>query len=82
MRTEQKNHRTAAGGWEVRVDRERCAGSGMCVLTAPALFDQDPGDGRVVVLNPRSASEGQRSAEEAAEGCPSGAIRVVPDAGE
>ncbi|MDF3288193.1 ferredoxin [Streptomyces silvisoli] len=34
---------------ELSIDRERCVGAGMCALTAPDVFDQDPEDGRVPV---------------------------------
>ena len=36
----------------VRVDREVCVGAGMCALTEPEVFDQDPEDGRVVLSEP------------------------------
>ncbi|MER7620209.1 ferredoxin [Streptomyces sp. NPDC126503] len=36
----------------VRVDRERCVGSGMCALTAPTVFDQDDDEGLVLLLTP------------------------------
>ncbi|NUT46430.1 MAG: ferredoxin, partial [Saccharothrix sp.] len=35
---------------KVEVDQDRCAGSGMCALTDPAVFDQDEVDGTVVLL--------------------------------
>lgn len=56
------------------VDRERCCGSGMCVLTGPELFDQDE-DGLVVLLdaNPVTARR-QRAARQAIELCPCAAI--------
>jgi ferredoxin len=62
------------------VDTERCVGAGMCALTAPELFDQDD-DGTVVVLvGGPVATQWQSLAVQAAERCPSGAIRLV-DAG-
>ncbi|MFB6806940.1 ferredoxin [Streptomyces sp. NPDC056387] len=33
------------------IDRERCIGAGMCAMTAPEVFDQDPGDGLVLLLD-------------------------------
>ncbi len=30
---------------KVAVDTDLCIGSGMCALTAPRVFDQDPGEG-------------------------------------
>ncbi|WP_309138973.1 ferredoxin [Nocardia cyriacigeorgica] len=62
---------------ELQVDRERCIGAGMCVLTAPAVFDQHPDDGRV--LPPASAPdvEWEPAVAEAALLCPSGAITLI-----
>lgn len=59
---------------ELRVDRERCIGAGMCALTAPAAFDQDDSDGRVLLLNPATDPG---SVREAVRVCPSGAITIV-----
>ncbi|MBY8855816.1 (4Fe-4S)-binding protein [Nocardia sp. CA2R105] len=59
---------------ELRVDRERCIGAGMCVLTAPGAFDQDTTDGRVVLLRDPAEPEAVR---EAVRVCPSGAITIV-----
>ncbi|WUI35231.1 ferredoxin [Nocardia sp. NBC_00416] len=59
---------------ELRVDRERCIGAGMCVMTAPDVFDQDDEDGRVVLLARTPASHLERAVGEAADMCPSGAI--------
>lgn len=63
----------------VTVDTERCCGSGMCVLTAPEIFDQRDEDG-IVRLNhaiPEAALHQQ--VREAAQNCPSGAITVNDD---
>ncbi|WP_040686257.1 ferredoxin [Nocardia vinacea] len=62
---------------ELRVDRERCIGAGMCVLTAPGVFDQDTADGRVVPLDLTPAPEREHAVREATEVCPSGAITIV-----
>ncbi|MFI6866218.1 ferredoxin [Nocardia sp. NPDC050406] len=62
---------------ELRVDRERCIGAGMCVLTAPELFDQDDADGRVLALRLSPGPDRESAAREAAQMCPSGAISVV-----
>ncbi|ORT59426.1 ferredoxin [Streptomyces sp. CB03238] len=63
---------------ELRVDRDLCAGSGMCALTAPEAFDQDAEDGRVVLLDaqppPGPVTD---AAREAAGLCPAGAITVL-----
>lgn len=59
------------------MDRDRCAGAGMCALTDPDVFDQDESDGTVVLLEPEPTGGHERSAREAAQLCPAGAIRVV-----
>ncbi|MGA5100332.1 ferredoxin [Streptomyces lavendulocolor] len=64
---------------ELRVDRDRCAGSGMCALTAPEVFDQDDEDGRVLLLDARPpAGPAATAAREAAGLCPAGAITARP----
>ncbi|MBO0872005.1 MAG: (4Fe-4S)-binding protein [Pseudonocardia sp.] len=59
-------------------DRDVCIGAGMCVLAAPAVFDQDE-DGIVAPLveqvNPVDADAARR----AVELCPSGALRTLED---
>ncbi|MDJ1136989.1 ferredoxin [Streptomyces iconiensis] len=57
-------------------DRDRCAGAGMCALTAPALFDQDDEEGLVVLLNPVPAPEHRAAARMAVGLCPAGAIAL------
>ncbi len=65
--------------WHVRIDRDRCVGSGNCVFWAPATFDLAD-DGISVVLDP--AGDGLDRIRVAAEGCPTRAISVVtPTAG-
>jgi ferredoxin len=60
----------------VTADRDVCVGAGMCVLTAPEVFDQDD-DGLVVVLTSEPDADHQPSAREAGNLCPSGAVRIV-----
>jgi ferredoxin len=60
----------------VAADREVCAGSGMCVRTAPGLFDQDDDDGRVVVLVTELRKDDVAAAREAVSLCPTGALSV------
>ncbi|RDI43664.1 ferredoxin [Nocardia mexicana] len=62
---------------EIRVDRERCIGAGMCVMTAPAVFDQSDEDGRVLLLNSTPAHDLEPAVGEAVQVCPSGAITLV-----
>ncbi|MGW7285944.1 ferredoxin [Streptomyces sp. NPDC054847] len=64
----------------LRVDRDRCAGAGMCALTAPAVFDQDDDEGLVMLLNPAPAPEHRPAARMAVGLCPAGAIALdAPD---
>ncbi|AIG79358.1 hypothetical protein ED92_36090 [Amycolatopsis sp. MJM2582] len=53
----------------LEVDRERCVGAGMCVLTAPEVFAQDEEDGRVRLLDRDPAEIG-----DAVQLCPAAAI--------
>ena len=63
---------------KVAVDRDRCIGAGMCVMLAPAVFDQDE-DEAVVILLDESPPEPQRPAvEQAVERCPAAVIRLLP----
>ncbi|MFI0975756.1 ferredoxin [Streptomyces sp. NPDC021093] len=64
---------------EVRADRERCLGAGMCVLTAPEVFDQDTEDGLVLLLRTRlpHTDRDLEDAREAAGLCPAEAITLV-----
>ncbi|HET6286139.1 MAG TPA: ferredoxin [Amycolatopsis sp.] len=57
---------------KIEVDRERCVGAGMCVLTAPEVFGQDEEDGRVRLLDPEPAGIG-----DAAQSCPAAAITAA-----
>jgi ferredoxin len=59
----------------VTADRRICVGAGMCVLTAPEIFDQDD-DGIVLVLRPAPEEDEEDAAREAAHLCPSGAVRI------
>jgi ferredoxin len=62
-----------SGTVRVAADRDVCIGAGMCVATAPAVFDQDD-EGIVVVL----VEEGPDPEVRRAVGlCPSGALRLV-----
>ncbi|GGY15478.1 ferredoxin [Streptomyces djakartensis] len=58
----------------LRADRERCIGAGMCALTAPEVFDQDPDDGRVLLLRADPPAAHRAAAQTAVGVCPSGAI--------
>ena len=62
----------------VEADRDRCVGAGNCVLTLPAVFDQDDDEGLVVVLDPRPPAETAHLLERAVQLCPAGAISADP----
>lgn len=61
---------------KVVADRDTCIGSGLCVLTAPAVFDQDD-DGLVSPLVEDVPPEDADSVRQAVANCPSGALRLV-----
>lgn len=58
------------------IDRDRCVGAGMCVLTAPGVFDQDDEDGRVLLRTAEPPAD-PTAARLAAGLCPAGAITAV-----
>ncbi len=60
----------------IRIDRERCCGSGMCALTAPEVFDQDA-YGTVVLLDARPPAEMEKSLHDAEANCPCEVITLV-----
>ncbi|WP_414711119.1 ferredoxin [Pseudonocardia sp.] len=62
-------------GIEVSVDRDSCVGAGQCVLSAPAVFDQDE-DGLVELTNPRPPAEQERAVSAAARLCPARVISL------
>ncbi|WP_280269547.1 ferredoxin [Nocardia wallacei] len=59
---------------KVTVDRQRCIGAGMCLLTAPAVFDQDEDDGTVVLLDAEPPPGAHEAVREAVQSCPAAAI--------
>ncbi|MER7012664.1 ferredoxin [Saccharopolyspora sp. NPDC000359] len=61
----------------VIADLDRCVGAGQCVLTAPARFDQDDEDGRVLVLAAEVDQDGVAAVREAVSVCPSQALSLV-----
>ncbi|WP_030241024.1 MULTISPECIES: ferredoxin [unclassified Streptomyces] len=67
----------------LRVDRERCISAGMCALTAPDVFDQDPDDGRVLLSHAEPPAARRAAARMAVGVCPSGAITLdEPESGD
>ncbi|WP_283614111.1 ferredoxin [Mycolicibacterium poriferae] len=63
---------------KVIADREICMAAGVCVMTADAVFDQDP-DGLVVLATEKIDAAQEKLARNAVRMCPSGALRAVAD---
>jgi ferredoxin len=61
---------------KIIADLTRCVGAGQCVLTEPALFDQDPEDGTVVVLDDQPSGDLLKAAHDAVRVCPSQALSI------
>lgn len=59
---------------EVRVDRERCMGSGNCAFRSPETFDLDDECIAVVVGDPAADAERVRHA---VDECPTGALSIT-----
>jgi ferredoxin len=70
---------TMGGPLEVRIDWDRCMGSGNCVFWAPDTFELSD-DGHAVVTNPEAT--GEERLHIAAQGCPVGAISLWRDGTE
>lgn len=58
------------------VDQDACVSSGLCVLTEPAVFDQND-DGVVVLLDQCPPPELHDAVREAESLCPAAAITVI-----
>ncbi len=67
------------GPLEIRIDTDRCMGSGNCVFWAPESFDLADA-GHAVVLD--SGATDEERVRIAAEGCPVGAISLWRDGAE
>lgn len=63
---------------KVAADRDTCIGAGMCVLTAPAVFDQDD-DGIVAPRVEEVDADNAHVVRQAVELCPSGALRLLDE---
>lgn len=61
----------------VAADRDLCIGAGLCVVSAPAVFDQDDDDGLVELLVDEPDIADAAAVREAVGLCPSGALSVV-----
>jgi ferredoxin len=63
-------------GVRIDVDPERCAASGLCVLTVPEVFEQSDEDGKVTLLTPGPPSDLDARVRTAVSRCPTGAITI------
>nr|WP_175607833.1 ferredoxin [Peterkaempfera bronchialis] len=61
---------------KVTIDRDRCCGSGQCVLTVPAVFDQSEDDGLVLLRRDQPEPALHPDVRLAAALCPAGVIAV------
>lgn len=64
---------------KVAADLDTCIGAGVCVLTSPEVFDQDPEDGRVRVVVELVPADLERDVREAVDLCPAAALSIVED---
>jgi ferredoxin len=62
------------------IDRTRCVGAGQCVRVAPEVFDQDEGEGLVLLLEANPAPDVVEYARKAALLCPARAITLEESA--
>jgi ferredoxin len=67
---------------KVIADLEVCIGAGVCVLTAPDVFDQGADDGLVRVLVAEVPADEARLVREAVDLCPSAALSIAEDEGK
>ena len=61
---------------EIRANRERCVSAGLCVMSAPEVFDQDESDGRVLLLARDLPPEQLNAVREAVSLCPATALSL------
>ena len=62
-----------SSGWTITVDRERCMGSGMCLVYAPGTFAHDD-QTKAIVVDP--AGDAIDMIRNAVEACPTSALRL------
>jgi len=60
--------------WTLAVDRERCMGTGTCLVYAPNSLDLDT-EGKATVRHP--ITDGLEAAQSAVEGCPTEALSIT-----
>lgn len=60
----------------IQADLEACIGAGLCVMAAPDVFDQNPADGRVIVLVDEPAADQIDAVREAIGLCPTAVLAL------
>lgn len=61
---------------KVVVDRSKCTGLGICESLAPAFFEIDD-NGELIQLREGISGDELAAVEEAVQGCPTEALRIV-----
>lgn len=61
---------------KVTVDQDKCVSAGMCVMSAPDVFDQRDEDGVVELLIAEPGTELAEDTRKAAAACPAMAIQI------
>lgn len=61
---------------KVTIEPDKCVGAGLCVLSAPDVFDQREDEGVVLLLIDSPGAERTEDIEEAAALCPARAIQL------
>lgn len=64
---------------KVVVDPSRCVTSGLCVITADTVFDQDDATGTVTLITDVPPDAVADDVRQAAQLCPAQAIAVLED---
>lgn len=67
----------SGAGVRISTNRDRCIGAGLCVLTAPDVFEHDD-DGLVTLLEPEPPAAREQDVRLAHQLCPARALTVEP----
>ncbi|MBO0856145.1 MAG: ferredoxin [Nocardia sp.] len=60
---------------DIRVERDLCIGSGVCIVLAAATFEHDAESKAFVRAD---ATDGPDALRAAVDGCPTGAVQLIP----
>lgn len=60
----------------IRIDPQRCIGSGQCVRAVPGVFDQREEDGIVMLLDETPSMALMQQVRKAVRLCPSQSIKI------